>query len=200
MGADPRRRDQARRPGLEPGRGRVLGRPVLVDGRGGGAPVGDPGRGWSGRPGGRPAPGRTVRSHHPRGPGGGGAGRSGLRPARVTGSGAGRVGRDRSATSPPAGPDPGTAGRRLLRRPRPGKLRRPPPARGGQVRGHGHPDHGWLHPRLPAPRVPGGGQALPAHRPDRPAHALCGRGLAHGEPAGRIGMAAGPFQGPRRRP
>ena len=85
---------------------------------------------------------------------------------------AGRVRRHRPAPTPPPGPHPGPPGRRLLRRPGPGQLRRPPPARGGPLRRHGDPDHGRGHPRLPAARVPGRRQALPAHRPDRAAHPL----------------------------
>ena len=133
---------------------------------------------------------------HSRRPHRGRAGRPRLRPARGAGGRARRVRRHRTAPSPPPGPDPGPAGGRLLRRSGPGQLCRPSAARGGQIRRHGHPDDGRLDPRLPAPRVPGRGQAVPAHRPDRAAHALRRRRLADGEPAGRLGVAAGPVQGP----
>jgi transcription-repair coupling factor (superfamily II helicase) len=53
-------------------------------------------------------------------------------PSPTSPGGAGRTAR----------PGPGPSGRRVLRRPGPGELRGPPPARGGHLRGHGHPDHG----------------------------------------------------------
>ncbi len=120
------------------------------------------------------------RPGHTGGPHRGGHRRPRLRAARGQGGRADRVRRHRPPPAPPPGPHPGPAGGRLLRRPGSGELRGPPPARGGQVRGHGHPHHGGRHPRLPAARVPGRRQALPAHRPDRAAHPLRRRRLAHG--------------------
>ena len=126
------------------------------------------------------------------------AGRPRLRAAGCQGGRPDRVRRDRAASAPPPGPRPGAARGRVLRRPGPRELRGPPPARGGRLRGHGHPHDGRSHARLPAPRVPGRRPALPPHRPDRAAHPLRRRRLADRQPARGFGVAAGAVQGPGR--
>ena len=120
----------------------------------------------------------------------GGAGGQGGRPGR------GRL--HRAPARPPPGPGPGPAHRRVLRRPRSGRLRGASPARRGPLRRHGDPHRQRRIARLPAARVPRRRQALPAVGPDRRAHALQRRRVADPQPPGRLGVAAHTGQGARR--
>ena len=205
MGADPRRRGQAGRPGAGAGRGRVLGRPVLVHGRRGRAPVRHPGRGGAGRPGGRRRPTdpagrrRRRRPDRPGGPDRGGLRRPGLRrcPAAKVAV---------LAESDVTGRRRPHRQARTRARPVDGFFDDLAPGSYVVHRQHGVARYGGMVTRTMGGATRdyllleyrGGGQALPAHRPDRAAHPLRRRGLAHGEPAGWLGVAAGPVQGPGR--
>ena len=95
----------------------------------------------------------------------------------------------RPATRPPHRPAAQAQRQRQhVRGPEGGQLRRPPPARRRQVRGHGQARHRRRRTRLPADLVQGRRQALRAERPDRHAAPVRRRRGAVAAPPRRIGL------------
>ena len=192
-------------------------RAALRPGGGGPGPAG--GRGDP--PGRRGLRGHAVRRHGPgcrtavRGPGrrrrarpggGGGAGRTGchrrggthhqrLHPPRRQGGGPLGDRRHGPPDAAPAGPPAGQGGRRVLRRPRGGELRRPSPARRGPLRGCDDAHDGRHDPRLSHPAVPGLRPPVPAGGADRGDHPVFGRRVPDALEDGRSGLAADPCPG-----
>ena len=112
--------------------------------------------------------------------------------------GAGRARPHRPPPRPPRTPASQARHRRVLRRPEDRRLRRPPPARRGQLRRHGEAGHRWRRAGLPAARVPRQRQALRPERPDRRRPPLHRRRQPEPVQARRGRLAEGQGPGPQR--
>ncbi len=115
-----------------------------------------------------------------------------------------RVRPHRPATFAPHGPPAAARERALLRGPQGRQLRRAPPARRREVRGHGQAHDRRHRARLPAHRLQGRRQAVRAVRPDRHAAPVRRRRDADAAPSRRQrlrqGQEPGPVSGSRDRP
>ena len=129
----------------------------------------------------------------------GGTGHERVHPPRCQGGGALGDRCHGPQDAAPAGSPAGPSGGRVLRRPRGGELRRPPPTRRGPLRGRDDQDHGRDHTGLPDPAVPGVRPPVPAGGADRGDHALQRRRVADVVEDGRCGLATDPGPGACRR-
>ena len=184
-----RRRPSGRPAGLAVGRW-LLGRALHLELVGRRPPVRRAGRGGGERPGRRRGR-RQARHHDRRRPALGG-----LRARPAQGRRPRGVGHHRSSQPASAAPPTGSPDRRVLRRPRSGELRGPPPARRGPLRRRDHPHLRRRDARLPRARVPRQRPPLPAGGPDRRGDPVYGGRGPEPVEDGWGRLAAHPRQGP----